>query len=37
MFEYASDETEDTTHLIHLMVARLGKKLNDVRKNGDWR
>ena len=32
---HASDETEVTTPLQHLMPARLGKKLIDVRKNGD--
>ena len=35
MFGCASDETEVTIPLPHLMRARSGKKLNDVRKNGD--
>ena len=35
MFGYASDETEDALLLIHSMATRLGKKLNDMRKNGD--
>ena len=34
---HASDETEVTILLPHLMPARLGKKLNDGRKNGDLR
>ena len=32
---HANDETEVTIPLPHLMPARLGKKLNDGRKNGD--
>merc|ERR1711970_367443 len=35
MFGYASDETEDSMPLTHSMATRLGKKLTDVRKNGD--
>merc|ERR1712064_250558 len=35
MFGYASDETEDAIPLTHSMATRLGKKLTDVRKNGD--
>merc|ERR1712070_627073 len=35
MFGYASDETEDCMPLTHSMATRLGKKLTDVRKNGD--
>ena len=35
MFGYASDETEDAMQITHLMATRLGKKLNDVRKNGE--
>merc|ERR1712028_236816 len=35
MFGYASDETEDAMPLTILMATRLGKKLTDVRKNGD--
>jgi len=35
MFGYASDETEDAMPLTHSMATRLGKKLTDVRKNGD--
>merc|ERR1719380_563149 len=34
MFGYASDETEDCMPLTHSMATRLGKKLTDVRKNG---
>merc|ERR1719321_345736 len=34
MFGYASDETEDCMPLTHLIATRLGKKLTDVRKNG---
>ena len=34
MFGYASDETDDVMLLTHSMAIRLGKKLNDVRKNG---
>ena len=35
MFGYASGETEDAMPLTHLMATRLGKTLNDVRKNGE--
>jgi len=35
MFGYASDETQDCMPLTHSMATRLGKKLTDVRKNGD--
>merc|ERR1712178_631017 len=35
MFGYASDETEDCMPLTHSMATCLGKKLTDVRKNGD--
>jgi len=35
MFGYASDETEDCMPLTHSIATRLGKKLTDVRKNGD--
>merc|ERR1711877_77783 len=35
MFGYASDVTEDCMPLTHSMATRLGKKLTDVRKNGD--
>merc|ERR1712031_107830 len=35
MFGYASDETEDCMPLTHSMATHLGKKLTDVRKNGD--
>jgi len=35
MFGYATDETEDAMPLTHSMATRLGKKLTDVRKNGD--
>merc|ERR1711959_344645 len=35
MFGYASDETEDAMPLTHSMATHLGKKLTDVRKNGD--
>merc|ERR1711981_977683 len=35
MFGYASDETEDCMPLTHSVATRLGKKLTDVRKNGD--
>merc|ERR1711981_1331681 len=35
MFGYASDETEDCMPLTHSMATRLGKKLTDVRKNGE--
>merc|ERR1712139_667152 len=35
MFGYASDETEDYMPLTHSMATRLGKKLTDVRKNGE--
>merc|ERR1712019_125195 len=35
MFGYASDETADCMPLTHSMATRLGKKLTDVRKNGD--
>merc|ERR1712159_780103 len=34
MFGYASDETADCMPLTILMATRLGKKLTDVRKNG---
>ena len=34
MFGYATDETEDCMPLTHLIATRLGKKLTDVRKNG---
>ena len=34
MFGYSSDETEDAMPLQHSMATRLGKKLNDARKNG---
>merc|ERR1712086_863362 len=34
MFGYASDETKDCMPLTHSMATRLGKKLTDVRKNG---
>jgi len=34
MFGYASDETADCMPLTHSMATRLGKKLTDVRKNG---
>jgi S-adenosylmethionine synthetase len=35
MFGYASDETEVCMPLTILIATRLGKKLTDVRKNGD--
>merc|ERR1712070_610292 len=35
MFGYASDETEDCMPLTHSVATRLGKKLTDVRKDGD--
>merc|ERR1711970_584675 len=35
MFGYASDETEDALPLTHSVATKLGKKLTDVRKNGD--
>merc|ERR1711935_162267 len=35
MFGYASDETADCMPLTHSVATRLGKKLTDVRKNGD--
>merc|ERR1712065_125049 len=35
MFGYATDETEDAMPLTHSLATRLGKKLTDVRKNGD--
>merc|ERR1712066_637789 len=35
MFGYASDETADCMPLTHSMATRLGKKLTDMRKNGD--
>jgi len=35
MFGYASDETADCMPLTILIATRLGKKLTDVRKNGD--
>ena len=35
MFGYACDETEHAMPLTHSMATRLGKKLTDVRKNGD--
>merc|ERR1712187_622758 len=34
MFGYAIDETADCMPLTHSMATRLGKKLTDVRKNG---
>merc|ERR1712019_10724 len=37
MFGYASDETADCMPLTHSMATRLGKKLTDVRKNGELR
>ena len=38
MFEYATDETENLVLLTGLMATRLGKKLSNVRENGDlWR
>merc|ERR1712149_162721 len=35
MFGYASDETADCMPSTHSMATRLGKKLTDVRKNGE--
>ena len=35
MFEYATDEAEDGVLLTGLMGTRLGKKLSNVRENGD--
>ena len=35
MLGYASDETQDCMPLTHSMATRFGKKLTDVRKNGD--
>merc|ERR1711874_161367 len=35
MFGYASDETEDCMPLTHSVATKLGKKLTDVRKNGE--
>merc|ERR1712217_740634 len=35
MFGYATDETEDCMPLTHAVATRLGKKLTDVRKNGE--
>jgi S-adenosylmethionine synthetase len=35
MFGYASDETSDCLPLTHSVATKLGKKLTDVRKNGD--
>jgi len=35
MFGYATDETQDCMPLTHSMATRFGKKLTDVRKNGD--
>jgi len=35
MFGHASHETEDATPLTHSMATRWGKKLNDLRENGD--
>merc|ERR1712170_114152 len=35
MFGYATDETEDCMPLTHSVATKLGKKLTDVRKNGD--
>merc|ERR1712186_24869 len=35
MFGYASDETADCMPLTHSMATHLGKKLTDVRKNGE--
>ena len=37
MFEYASNETEDTTPLTHWITTLLGKKLGNARKNDDFR
>merc|ERR1719498_2264815 len=34
MFGYASDETESSIPLTHLMATKLGKTLTDVRKDG---
>jgi len=34
-FGYATDETEDCMPLTHSVATKLGKKLTDVRKNGD--
>jgi S-adenosylmethionine synthetase len=34
MFGYATDETESTMPLTHLMATKLGKTLTDVRKDG---
>jgi S-adenosylmethionine synthetase len=34
MFGYATDETESTMPLTHALATRLGKRLTDVRKNG---
>jgi len=34
MFGYATDETEDCMPLTHSVATKLGKKLTDVRKNG---
>merc|ERR1711874_817004 len=36
MFGYASDETADCMPSTHSMATRLGKKLTDVRKSGDY-
>merc|ERR1712066_1136086 len=35
MFGYATDETEDCMPLTHSVATKLGKKLTDVRKNGE--
>merc|ERR1712232_1310935 len=35
MFGYASDETADCMPLTHSVATKLGKKLTDVRKNGE--
>jgi len=34
MFGYATDETENTMPLTHMMATQLGKRLTDVRKDG---
>merc|ERR1712125_294521 len=36
MFGYASDETADCMPLTHSVATKLGKKLTDVRKSGEW-
>jgi S-adenosylmethionine synthetase len=35
MFGYATDETADTMPLTHSLATKLGKRLTDVRKNGE--